>query len=129
MGKIFNIPFSDNFLEQFIKKILDISNNFNNTQNNLVLLPHKRIQNIFLKKLLLFNNKILFPQVLTFTAIDENILEFDKFCKDIHGARIELLKKQILKSDQTYVLILLILEIIKKQNTYNEFDSKFLNLF
>jgi len=127
MGKIFNIPFSDNFLEQFIKKTLDISNNFNNLQNNLVLLPHKRIQNIFLKKLLLFNNKILFPQVLTFTAIDENILEFDKFCKDIHGARIELLKKQILKNDQTYVLILLILEIIKKQNTHNAFDLKFLN--
>ncbi|MFK7761028.1 MAG: PD-(D/E)XK nuclease family protein [Candidatus Midichloriaceae bacterium] len=65
--------------------------------------------------------------MLTFTAIDENILEFDKFCKNIHGARIDLLKKQILKNDQTHILILLILETIKKQNTHNEFDSKFLN--
>ena len=127
MGKIFNVPFSDNFLEQFIKKTLNISNNFNNTQNNLVLLPHKRIQNIFLKKLVLFNNKLLFPQVLTFTAIDENILEFDKFCKNIHGAKIDLLKKQILKNDQTHILILLILETIKKQNIHHDFDSKFLN--
>ena len=53
MGKIFNVPFSDNFLEQFVKKILDVSNNFENPQNNLILLPHKRIHNAFLKKLLL----------------------------------------------------------------------------
>ena len=46
MGEIFNIPFSDNFLEQFIKKTLNISNNFKDPQNNLILLPHKRIQNI-----------------------------------------------------------------------------------
>ena len=74
-----------------------------------------------------FNNKVLFPQVLAFTAIDENILEFDKFCKDIYGARIDLLKKQILKNDQTYILILLILQIIKKQNTHHDIDLKFIN--
>lgn len=127
MGKIFNVPFSDNFLEQFVKKILDVSNNFENPQNNLILLPHKRIQNAFLKKLLLFNNKIALPQVLTFTVIDENILEFDRFCNNIHVAKFELIKKQILKNDQMYILMSLILESIKNQNINNEFDTKFLN--
>jgi len=127
MGKIFNVPFSDNFLEQFVKKILDVSNNFENPQNNLILLPHKRIQNAFFKKLLFFNTRIVLPKVLTFTTIDENILEFDRFCNSIHVAKFELVKKQILKNDQTYILISLILESIKNQNTNNKFDTKFLN--
>jgi hypothetical protein len=64
---------------------------------------------------------------LTFTTIDENILEFDRFCNSIHVAKLELIKKQILKNDQTYILISLILESIKNQNTNNKFDTKFLN--
>ena len=81
MGKIFNIPFSANFIEQLIKKFLELSSNFENPDNNLIILPHRRIQNAFLQELSTTNNKLLFPRATTFSSIDDNLLEFDRYCK------------------------------------------------
>ena len=76
MGKIFNIPFSTNFLEQLIKKILRLSNNLENPDSNLIILPHKRIQTAFIQKLSTINNKLLFPKITTFSSIDEKFIRF-----------------------------------------------------
>ena len=126
MGKIFNIPFSANFIEQLIKKFLELSSNFENPDNNLIILPHRRIQNAFLQELSTTNNKLLFPRATTFSSIDDNLLEFDRYCKNISNAKISLVKKQIIKQDQLYILILSIINPIKKSNPH-EFDKEFLD--
>lgn len=126
MGKIFNIPFSSNFLEQLIKKILKLSNNLESSDGNLIILPHKRIQAAFMQKLSTMNNKLLLPKTITFSSIDENLLDFDNYCKNIYTTKINLIKKHGLKQDQLYILVLSIIKSIK-QNNIHEFDAKFLD--
>ncbi len=124
MGKVFNVPFSTNFLEQLIKKILKLSNNLENPDSNLIILPHKRIQTAFTQKLSTINSKLLFPKITTFSSIDENLLDFDNYCNNIYAAKISLIKKHLLKQDQLYILILSVINSIK-QNNIHKFDTKF----
>ncbi|RST65213.1 hypothetical protein [Candidatus Aquarickettsia rohweri] len=126
MGKVFNVPFSTNFLEQLIKKILKLSNNLENPDSNLIILPHKRIQTAFTQKLSTINSKLLFPKITTFSSIDENLLDFDNYCNNIYAAKISLIKKHLLKQDQLYILILSVINSIK-QNNIHKFDTKFLD--
>jgi ATP-dependent helicase/nuclease subunit B len=128
MGKVCNIPFSSNFIEVFTNKVLETTSNFKNPGDILIIFPHKRLQIAFFQQKIFDGAKsIIFPKTLTFSSIDENILEFDGFCKDLPKFAIGLLEKKVMTNHQLTILLKLVIENLKQQNDTLEFDSGFLD--
>ena len=126
MKNLFNIPFYTNFLEQFIETISYVSNNFYKPKDNLIIFPHIKIQNTFLKKITLRSKRIL-PYILTLKNIDQKIHTFNLFCNKINETKIKLVKKCLLEKNNTYMVLILIIEIIKNQNKFYNFKPDLLN--
>ena len=126
MGKVYNISFECNFIACFTKKILEITDQFQNPNNALIILPHKRLKHTFLQQEIFCASKsILLPKTITFTSIGENILEFNGFCKDLSEFVIHSLEKKLITNDQLTILLTLIIEELKGESL--EFDVDFLD--
>ncbi|WP_323733328.1 PD-(D/E)XK nuclease family protein [Candidatus Bandiella euplotis] len=54
------------------------------------------------------------PKTLTFSSIDENILEFDGFCKDLPELTTNLFGKKVVTNQQLTILLQFIIEDLKK---------------
>ena len=128
MGKIHNISFCCNFIDPFTKKILEVTNDFQYPDNTLIILPHRRFKNAFFQQKIFNTRKVtLFPQTITFASIDENMLEFDGFCKDLSKFVIHSFGKRVITNDQLSILLQFIIENLKQKNENLEFDIDFLN--
>ena len=128
MGRIYNIPFEGDFIDNFTKKVLGIAGNFQTLSNSLVIVPHERFKNAFSQQKTFRTSKgILLPKIITFASINENILEFSEYCKDLSKFIVHSLKTKIIGNDQLTILLTSIVESLKQESESLEFDSDFLN--
>jgi ATP-dependent helicase/nuclease subunit B len=128
MGKIYNAPFSCNFIEQFTKSVLKSTNNFQYPNNSLIVFPNKRLKSTFFQQKVFHDKQaLLLPKAITFSSIDENILEFDGFCRCLSKFAVKTLEKKVITNDQLSIILHAIIEELKQKNEDVELSNYLLH--
>ena len=118
MVKIYNAPFSSNFLEEVAKKIISIIKYSGKQNGHLIFIPNKRIQNVLMKILCSLGVKVSMPKSITFSCMYEDLLELNKF--NNKNSFSKAFYKQMIPEDQLYFIISSIIEGMKKSKKYDK---------